>query len=139
MFADDIKTLDKRFMNLPSSKKYLDIINQKSCIIFWTMKLYNWKVGTYLQLQRWVSLRFQKWWSALITSKYVYWIAFDGGIHATLVTRFDNIIKRFLWLLFKKVLLDRFMSSRCFLYLVLPPLTQCTNANKLYSNVFFYR
>ena len=40
---------------------------------------------------------------------------------------------------FQKVLLDRFMSSRCFLYLVLPPLTQCTNANKLYSNVFFYR
>ena len=61
------------------------------------MKLYNWKVGTYLQLQRWVSLCFQKWWSALITSKYVYWIAFDGRIHATLVTRFDYIIKRFLW------------------------------------------
>ena len=40
---------------------------------------------------------------------------------------------------FQRVLLDRFMSSRCFLYLVLPPLTQCTNANKLYSNVFFYR
>ena len=38
---------------------------------------------------------------------------------------------------FQKVLLDRFMSSRCFLYLVLPPLTQCTNANKLYPN--FYR
>ena len=117
--------------------KYVTTFHPKNCIIFQTMKLYNWKVGTYLQLQRWVSLRFQKWWSALITSKYVYWIAFDGGIHATLVTRFDNIIKRFLWLLFKKVLLDRFMSSRCFLYLVLPPITQCSNANKLYSNVFF--
>ena len=76
-----------------------------------------------------------------------FWITsrFDGRfmqrLSRDLTTSANNfyglLFKKFYWTdschwsLFLSIVLPPLMSLRCFLYLVLPPLTQCTNANKL--------